>query len=58
MVHTGTSLGGACEDISKGNFTQGGVGENIGGPESAPAKSSGNTKEKREKNLLSFFSLC
>lgn len=55
MVHIGTSLGGACEDISKGNFTQGGVGENIGGPESATAKSHGNTKgKKREESSLIF----
>ena len=55
MVHTGTSLGEACEDISKGNFTQGGVGENKQGPESATAKSTGNTKGKKEKNCLHFL---
>lgn len=55
MVHTGTSPGEACEDISKGNFTQ--FGENMQGPESATAKSNGNTKGKKEKNRLSFFSL-
>lgn len=54
MVQAGTSLGGACEDIPKGNFTQGGVRENIGGPESAPAEQWEHKGKKREESSLIF----